>query len=114
MVKFGLFSKYRAMFSAFVADPEAKIAMLYLRTAEFVENKSCGIYEIVSKTGRKSYKIYSSKKEFEKYILKNKDKKSSDKNPVFENKEYKIFTNTKIKKLSNEEINRYLKEQSEK
>ncbi|WP_242491839.1 hypothetical protein [Miniphocaeibacter massiliensis] len=91
-----------------------ELAILYLRTAEAKEKKICGIYEIIAKNGRKSYKIFSSEEDFKKYLSKNKDKKGNFKNPVYSNKEYKVYPNTEIRKLSNCEIKEYLEEQSEK
>lgn len=37
-----------------------EIAKLYLRTADYTEKKSCGIYEIENSKGKKSYKIFPS------------------------------------------------------
>ncbi len=50
------------------------IAKLYLRSAEVIFQRPCGIYEIESKNGRKLYKIFSSFDELDGYLKKNKDK----------------------------------------
>ncbi|HHX70827.1 MAG TPA: hypothetical protein GX708_22595 [Gallicola sp.] len=88
-----------------------EIAVLYLRTADVTEGKNCGIYEIVSKTGRKSYKVFPSVEDLKKYLLKNKDKSCDLLQPIFQQKEYKEFSNTQIRKLNEEEVNKYLSEQ---
>ena len=70
--------RYRAMFPF----KSLEIAILYLRIAEVVTKKACGIYEIESLNGRKSYKIYSSTSELEKYL--NKNNKSRTHNNVYD------------------------------
>ena len=47
------------------------IAKLYLRTADVTMKTNCGIYEIVSANGRKSYKIFSNEAELQEYLKKN-------------------------------------------
>lgn len=87
-----------------------EIARLYLRTADYTNKKACGIYEIKSKTGRVSYKIFCDNKDVEQYLKKNKDKNVSM-NPVFKVAKYKKYPNTQIKKLTINEIEKYMIEQ---
>ena len=35
------------------------VAKLYLRAADYTTKKNCGVYEIVSQSGRKFYKIFN-------------------------------------------------------
>ena len=51
-----------------------EIAKLYLRTADYTTKKSCGIYEIKSKNGRLSCKIFADSEDLRVYLRKNKDK----------------------------------------
>lgn len=80
-----------------------EVAKLYLRTADFTMKKSCGIYELINSEGRKSYKIFSDIREVESYINKSKDKNFETMNPIYIKKEYKEFSNTKLKYLDLEE-----------
>jgi hypothetical protein len=73
----------------------------------------CGIYEIIGKNGRKSYKIFSTKDELENYMKKNIDKKCSLE-PVFMNKKFIENKNAQIRRLKKEEIEKYMKEKSKK
>lgn len=84
-----------------------EIAKLYLRTADFTEKSSCGIYEIVSESGRKSYKIFPTQEEFTDYLLRN-NKNSTTKNSLFQKEKFEEFPNTEIRKLSQNEITDYL------
>lgn len=84
-------------------------AKLYLRTADYTLKKNCGIYEIHSHSGRRSYKIFSCLEDVEAYLKKNKDK-SCDMQVKFQMNEYKEFPYTQVRKLTEEEIERYLKE----
>ena len=86
------------------------IAKLYLRTAEYTNKKCCGIYEIENSKGRKSYKIFASDVELKEYLSKNKDKVCKDNKSMFTMNEYKEYSNTKIKHLSQEEVEIYLSE----
>ena len=90
-----------------------RIAKLYLRTAEVSCKDICGIYEIVGKNNRISYKIFHTKKDLENYLLKNKDKLCEDNKPVYISKHYIESPNAQIRKLDNNEIEIYLKEQKQ-
>lgn len=89
-----------------------EIAELYLRTADFTAKKTCGIYEIENKSGRKSYKIFASNEDLQNFLKKNKDKKCASMKPSFTAKEYKEYPNTQVKKLTKKEAEYYLLEQS--
>lgn len=86
------------------------IAKLYLRTADYSMKKPCGIYEIKSRNGRISYKIFSEAKELELYLKKNKDKICDGMKPVFKADEYIEYENTQVRKLTSEEIKEYMSE----
>ncbi|MGX8852629.1 hypothetical protein [Amedibacillus sp. YH-ame10] len=87
-----------------------EIAKLYLRTADYTMKTSCGIYEVKSENGRLSYKIFVNKDELELYLKKNKDKKCESLLPVFTVDEYKEFENTQVRKLSVDDIKKYMSE----
>lgn len=88
-----------------------EIAKLYLKAAEVICNDICGIYEIVGKNNRVSYKIFHNKDDLEKYLLKNKDKICKEKEPIYISKQYRESSNAQIRKLTDEEIKIYLNEQ---
>lgn len=87
-----------------------KIAKLYLRTADYMNKKSCGIYEIESEKGRKSYKIFAGNEELVVYLKKNKGKRCKKMAPEFAVKEYVEYPNTQVRKLTESEIERYMRE----
>lgn len=78
-----------------------------MRTADYTTKQCCGVYEIISNTGRKSYKIFVYDKEMLDYLKKNKDKKCTNNKALFRASEYKEFTNTEIRKLTKKEANDY-------
>lgn len=85
-----------------------EIAKLYLRTADYTTKSSCGIYEIISSTNRKSYKIFPTIDDFLDYL--HKTKKSSIKYTAsFQMKTFQSFPKTEIRKLTIKEVNEYLK-----
>lgn len=86
----------------------AEIARLYLRTADYTVKKSCGIYEIQSNKGRVSYKIFSDIADLEIYLQKNKDKSCVNMPPVFSVNEYREYPQTQVRKLTTEEIRKYM------
>lgn len=86
------------------------IAKLYLRTADFITKKPCGIYELKNSKGRLSYKIFADPQELELYLKKNKDKLCESMAPVFSVGAYKDFSNTEIRKVTPDEIAEYLSE----
>lgn len=88
-----------------------EIAKLYLRTADYRVKRSCGIYEIKSENGRYSYKIFASKEDLEIYLKKNKGKTCNSMIPVFRVEEYREYPNTQIRKLTSDEIQKYMSEQ---
>lgn len=87
-----------------------EIAKLYLRTADYTNKKSCGIYEIESEKGRKSYKIFADNEELAVYLKKNKGKRCKKMAPEFAVKEYVEYPNTQVRKLTESEIERYMRE----
>ena len=87
-----------------------EIAKLYLRTADYTMKKACGIYEIKNNKGRISYKIFADIKELELFLKKNKDKICEKMTPIFTMEDYKEYSNTQIRKLTAEEIKKYMSE----
>ena len=88
----------------------SEIAKLYLRTADYSLKRSCGIYEIKSEDGRNSYKIFADNNDLQLYLKKNKGKTCANMEPVFTVKEYKEYTDTQVRKLTSDEIRKYMSE----
>lgn len=87
-----------------------EIAKLYLRTADYTMKKCCGIYEIKSSSNRSSYKIFATSNELEIYLQKNKGKSCENIKPVFISEKYREFKNTQVRKLTLDEIQKYMAE----
>ena len=87
-----------------------EIAKLYLRTADYTMKKSCGIYEIKSENGRLSYKIFEDEESLKIYLKRNKGKTCETMKPVFIVDEYREYENTEVRKLTPEEVERYMSE----
>ena len=87
-----------------------EIAKLYLRTADYTMKKSCGIYELKSEKGRILYKIFADGKDLQLYLKKNKMKTCEKMAPVFIVKEYREYVNTQVRKLTSDEIQKYMSE----
>lgn len=60
-----------------------EIANLYLRTADYMAKKSCGIYELKSESDRVSYKIFADQEDLRDYLKKNKGKRCEGMAPIF-------------------------------
>jgi len=87
-----------------------EIAKLYLRTADYCMEKSCGIYEITGENGRLSYKIFADNENLQLYLKKNKGKMCKNMSAIFRVKEYMEYPNTQIRKLTANEIQKYMSE----
>lgn len=87
-----------------------EIAKLYLRTADYSMKKPCGIYEIRSDNGRLSYKIFAGGEDLQLYLKKNKVKMCESMEPVFVVEEYREYENTQIRKLTPDQIQKYMSE----
>ena len=85
-------------------------ARLYLRTADYSVKRPCGIYEIKRENRRYLYKIYASKEDLQLYLKKNKRKTCNSMVPVFYVEEYKEYPYTQIRKLTSDEIQKYMSE----
>lgn len=72
--------------------------------------KACGIYEIESSKGRLSYKIFAGKEDLLSYLKANKDKACKLMAPTFSVHEYKEYPRTEVRKLTLEEVARYMSE----
>ena len=87
-----------------------EIAKLYLRTADYTMKKSCGIYEIKSENGRLSYKIFEDEESLKIYLKRNKGKTCETMKPAFIVDEYREYKNTQVRKLTPEEVKKYMSE----
>ena len=87
-----------------------EIAKLYLRTADYTMKKLCGIYEIKSENGRFSYKIFEDGESLKTYLKRNKEKPCETMKPVFIVDEYREYKNTQVRKLTPEEVEKYMSE----
>ena len=65
---------------------------------------------IKDKNNRKTYKIFKDNEELEIYLNKNKNKICEKMNPIFKVEEYIEYHNTKVKRLSKVEIEKYIEE----
>lgn len=89
-----------------------EIAKLYLRVADVCMKQCCGIYEIKQNNGRIFYKIFASKEDLTTYLLKSKDKRCEHEEPIHQWDSFQEYPNTKIKKLSEDEIRKYMEERA--
>lgn len=87
-----------------------EIAKLYLRTADYTTKKPYGIYEILSENGRLSYKIFEDGESLKIYLKRNKGKTCETMKPVFIVEEYQEYENTQVRKLTPDEVDRYISE----
>lgn len=87
-----------------------EIAKLYLRTADYSMKRACGIYEIKSENDRYLYKIFVNSKDLELYLKKSKGKTCKNMKPIFIVEEYREYINTQIRKLTFDEIQKYMSE----
>ncbi len=85
------------------------IAKLYLRSADYIMKRPCGIYEVKSKGGRISYKIFAGGEERRLFLAKNNDKTCSSA-PVFTAAEYREYPDTQVRRLTSDEIKKYMSE----
>lgn len=88
-----------------------EIAKMYLRTADYTMKKACTIYKIENTKGRIFYKIFADSKDVERYLKKNNDKILV---PMFSVGKYKEYPNTQIRKLTNDEVMKYMLEHDKK
>lgn len=87
-----------------------EIAKLYLRTADYTTKKTCGIYKIENNKGRISYKIFASDEDMQIFLKKNKDKSCEGMKPVFSVEEYREYPDTQVRKLTSDEVQKYMAE----
>lgn len=73
--------------------------------------KPCGIYALKHENGRLSYKIFTDSEDLLIYLKKNKGKVCcKDMKPIFIVEEYREYANTQIRKLTADEIQKYMSE----
>ena len=71
---------------------------------------ACGIYEIISESGRKSYKIFADDKAFSDYLTKNKKKHADQPQALYRRSAHQAFPKTEVRMLTPKEIEAYLSE----
>lgn len=68
------------------------------------------VLEIENNKGRVSYKIFAENEDLLLFLKKNKDKVCKQMLPIFFVGKYKDYPNTEVRKLSTEEIRKYMSE----
>ena len=103
----------KGRFRALFPFKSLAIAILYLRAAEVVWQKACGIYEINNDKGGRAYKIFPSKTELTLYLQNNKQKHCLSMQPLFRTPCYVGCKSEQLRMLTSEEVDKYLNERSE-
>jgi len=83
-------------------------AILYLKSAEIINQGLCGIYKLTYKRGDTRYKIFRTHKEFETFLEKNSEIKCDKKKPVYISEKYQKIDKSQIKYLTANEVSKYL------
>lgn len=68
------------------------------------------MFEIKSENGRLSYKIFAGREDLQLYLKKNKGKTCDKMKPLFIVEEYKEYADTQVRKLTSDEIQKYMSE----
>ncbi len=89
-----------------------EIARLNLCTADYSMKRTCGIYEIEGEGGRLSYKIFADVADLRLYLKRSKGKTCASASPAFIVDEYREYAGTQVRRLSPDEVERYLSERS--
>ena len=72
--------------------------------------RPCGIYEIEGTGGRLSYKIFADGGDLRLYLGRSKGKACRGMAPAFIVGEYREYAGTQVRRLSPDEVERYLSE----
>lgn len=88
-----------------------EIAKLYLRAADYLQQAPCGIYEVISESKRKSYKIFLDDESYTTYLANHEKKYTENKQALYRQTHFKAFAGTEIRRLTQQEIDRYLAEE---
>lgn len=87
-----------------------EIAKLYLRAAEAIYGGPCEIFEVEYSNGRTLYKIFQNSDHLMDYLKKNPTQTCSKKSSLFKTPSYRSHSKAQLRKLTNNEIARYIKE----
>lgn len=88
-------------------------AKLYLKAAEIMNDGICGIYELIYKRGEKRYRVFKSIDELKKQLKSNKNIRCKNFDPVYISKKHVPVSNSQIRHLTKEEVQKYLSERKE-
>ena len=80
-----------------------EIVKLYLKTADYTMNKSCGIYETSNRKGRVSYKKIVGIEDLELFLKRVKIKFARKWHLFLQSKKYREYPNTELRKLTSRE-----------
>ncbi|QQO10120.1 hypothetical protein [Breznakiella homolactica] len=94
----------------FMPFGSAETALLYLRAAEVLSGKSCGIYELIYSRGDKRYRIFENAEERDTFLRKNPRVRCLRDTPVFTGARYKPPKPEQLMYPGLEQINQYLLE----
>ena len=89
-------------------------AMLYVKAAEIMNDGVSGIYELIYKRGEKRYRVFTSTDELKKQLKRNKNIRCENFNPVYISKKHIPVADNQIRRLTEEEIQKYLAEREKK
>ena len=73
--------------------------------------ENCWLYnEKINGKGRISYKVFAETEDLQLFLKKNKDKVCENIAPIFFIEQYEEYSNTEVRKLTAEEIEKYMSE----
>lgn len=97
----------------FMPFSSKEIALIYLKCAEIITEKPCGIYELIYKRGDKRYRIFQSEDELNIFLKSNGDVKCENTKPIYINEEINKVEKEQVRYIKEDEIKKYLLERKE-
>lgn len=89
-----------------------EIAKLYLKAAEIMNEGLCGIYEITYSRGENRYRIFKHADELKSFLKRTPTVKCKRFEPVYISERVVPVTEDQVRRLSQEEVEKYLQERS--
>lgn len=90
-----------------------EIALLYVKCAEIISGKACGIYKLTYKRGDERYRIFESGEILDAFLKKNREVTCENKKPVYKTGLYTPVREDQVRYLSPREVDIYLRERNQ-
>ena len=88
-------------------------AMLYIKATEIMNERVCGIYELIYKRGENRYRVFKTTEDLKQFLKRSKTVHCEKFEPVYISEKHVPVSSDQIRRLTEAEVLKYIQERKE-